>query len=236
MSDGEGGAPLVLVSNRGPVTYQDDGSVKRGTGGLATALIGLASHRDAVWIASAMTDGDVEMAREHGGEAFEIEAPDGGEFRVRFVDSDPEAYDRFYNIFANPMLWFIQHYLWDQSNAPDIRRHEVEAFEYGYNVVNAAFPVIRSDGTVLWEDGMDSTVKVATPAEMCQAKAAGLTILGYFLGEISFVEQNIEAMLILIVLLSVVPIIIEIIKARREKKKLPEASADAATEIIERIT
>jgi trehalose 6-phosphate synthase len=130
------GAPLVLVSNRGPVTYQDDGSVKRGTGGLATALIGLASHRDAVWIASAMTDGDVEQSEEHGGRAFEIEAPHGGNFRVRFVASDPEAYDRFYNIFANPMLWFIQHYLWDQSNAPDIRRHEVEAFEFGYNVVN----------------------------------------------------------------------------------------------------
>ncbi|MBP2319987.1 chitinase [Kibdelosporangium banguiense] len=47
----------------------------------------------------------------------------------------------------------------------------------GYNVINAAFPVIRSDGTVLWEDGMDSTVKVATPSEMCAAKAAGATIL-----------------------------------------------------------
>ena len=55
---------------------------------------------------------------------------------MRFVASDAEAYDRFYNIFANPMLWFIQHYLWDQSNAPDIRRHEVEAFEQGYQVVN----------------------------------------------------------------------------------------------------
>ncbi|CAL9474673.1 Chitinase D [Actinosynnema sp. ALI-1.44] len=47
----------------------------------------------------------------------------------------------------------------------------------GYNVINAAFPVIRSDGTVLWEDGMDVDVKVATPAEMCAAKAAGATIL-----------------------------------------------------------
>jgi trehalose 6-phosphate synthase len=130
------GAPLVLVSNRGPVTYQEDGSVKRGTGGLATALIGLASHRDAVWIASAMTEQDVQVAAEHGGRAFEVEAPHGGEFRVRFVASDPQAYDRFYNIFANPMLWFIQHYLWDLSNAPDIRRHEVEAFEFGYNAVN----------------------------------------------------------------------------------------------------
>lgn len=48
---------------------------------------------------------------------------------------------------------------------------------HGYNVANLAFPVIRSDGTVLWENGMDATVKVPTPAEMCQAKAAGLTTL-----------------------------------------------------------
>jgi trehalose 6-phosphate synthase len=129
-------APLVLVSNRGPVSYEDDGSVKRGTGGLVTALTGLASHRDAIWIASAMTGGDVRMSEEHGGRPIEVDAPEGGTYHVRFVASDPEAYDRFYNIFANPMLWFIQHYLWDQSNAPDIRRHEVEAFEDGYNVVN----------------------------------------------------------------------------------------------------
>jgi trehalose 6-phosphate synthase len=129
-------SPLVLVSNRGPVSYEDDGSVKRGTGGLVTALTGLASHRDAIWIASAMTDGDVRQSEEHGGRPFEVEAPDGGTYHVRFVASDPEAYDGFYNIFANPMLWFIQHYLWDQSNAPDIRRHEVDAFDHGYNVVN----------------------------------------------------------------------------------------------------
>jgi trehalose 6-phosphate synthase len=130
-------APLVLVSNRGPVTYEEDGSFKRGTGGLVTALTGLASHRDAIWIASAMTDGDVEQSEQHGGRPFEVAAPEGGTYHVRFVASDPEAYDRFYNIFANPMLWFIQHYLWDQSNAPDIRRHEVEAFHHGYNAVNA---------------------------------------------------------------------------------------------------
>jgi trehalose 6-phosphate synthase len=134
MPDARG--PLVLVSNRGPVTYQDDGSVKRGTGGLVTALTGLASHRDAVWIASALTEGDARKAREADGRPFTVRSPAGGEYHVRLVASDPEAYDRFYNIFANPLLWFIQHYLWDLSNAPDIRRNEVEAFEYGYNVVN----------------------------------------------------------------------------------------------------
>src|SRR4051794_37121241 len=106
----EQAAPLVLVSNRGPVTYQPDGSIKRGTGGLVTALTGLASHRDAIWIASAMTAEDVGVAREHGGKPFSVE-DESGSFRVRFVESDDEAYDRFYNIIANPMLWFIQHYL-----------------------------------------------------------------------------------------------------------------------------
>src|SRR3712207_7322876 len=85
--------PLVRVSNRGPVTFQDDGSVKRGTGGLVTALQGLASHRDAVWIASAMTDRDTEVAAAHGGRPFEVEAPEGGRFRVKLVTSEPGAYD-----------------------------------------------------------------------------------------------------------------------------------------------
>jgi trehalose 6-phosphate synthase len=128
--------PLVLVSNRGPVTFDEHGDVQRGTGGLVTALTGLASHRDAVWVASTMTEADAAKAREHGGKRLTVRSPQGGEYSVRLVESDPEAYDRFYNIIANPMLWFIQHYLWDLSNAPDIRRHEVEAFEYGYNVVN----------------------------------------------------------------------------------------------------
>ena len=59
---------------------------------------------------------------------------------------------------------------WTPIQDPDIRAH-------GYNVINAAFPVILPDGTVQWEDGMDTDVKVATPAEMCEAKAAGATIL-----------------------------------------------------------
>ncbi len=128
--------PLVLVSNRGPVTFGPDGEVRRGTGGLVTALIGLATHRDVTWVASAMTDEDVLVAEQHSGRPFPVRTPDDHEYRVKLVASSAEAYDGFYNIIANPMLWFIQHYLWDLSNAPDIRRHETEAFEFGYNVVN----------------------------------------------------------------------------------------------------
>ena len=118
------------------MTFAADGSAQRGTGGLVTALSGLASHGELIWIASAMSEDDAAVSRRHGGRAFEVSSPAGGDYLVRLVESSPEAYDRFYNIFANPMLWFIQHYLWDLSNAPDIRRNEIEAFEFGYNVVN----------------------------------------------------------------------------------------------------
>lgn len=50
------------------------------------------------------------------------------------------------------------------------------------------------------------------------AWAAGVTLLGAALGQFTFVRENIEAMLILVVLVSVLPILVEVIKARREKK------------------
>ena len=84
-----------------------------------------------LWVASAMTDEDLEMSRREDGGSFRSTSTRPA-YRLRLVESDPEAYDRFYNVVANPMLWFIQHYLWDLSNAPDIRRHEMDAYELGY--------------------------------------------------------------------------------------------------------
>jgi membrane-associated protein len=48
---------------------------------------------------------------------------------------------------------------------------------------------------------------------------AGVTLLGSWLGGIDFVKKNIEAILILIVFISVVPIIIEFWRARSQNKK-----------------
>ncbi|KAI0192423.1 37 kDa chitinase [Astrocystis sublimbata] len=59
---------------------------------------------------------------------------------------------------------------WTPINDPVI-------LEHGYNVIQAAFPIILPDGTAMWEDGMDTDVLVGSPADMCEAKAAGATIL-----------------------------------------------------------
>ena len=45
---------------------------------------------------------------------------------------------------------------------------------------------------------------------------AGVTVLGYWLGQIDFVHKNIEAMLVLVVLISLVPIAIEYLRSRKK--------------------
>ncbi len=130
---------LIIVSNRGPAEFgrDDDGerTISRGSGGLVTALTGLASHRKVLWIASAMSEEDLVVAGEAGG-SVEIELEDST-YEVDLVASDPDAYEAFYSSIANPQLWFVQHYLWDLSNAPDIRADEKLSWEHGYKVVNA---------------------------------------------------------------------------------------------------
>ncbi len=131
--------PVVIVSNRGPVQHDrgPDGErvATRGGGGLVTALSGLASQLDdAVWVCAALTDEDVAVSREHGGGAFAID--ERGAVQVRLVELDPDAQRKHYSVISNPLLWFIQHYLWDLANAPDIDRELVDAFETGYVAVN----------------------------------------------------------------------------------------------------
>ena len=59
---------LIVVSNRGPVSYargaEGNRVARRGGGGLVTALRGLVSHHDVTWVASAMSEEDRAVADE----------------------------------------------------------------------------------------------------------------------------------------------------------------------------
>jgi trehalose 6-phosphate synthase len=140
---GDGRRKLIVVSNRGPVTYRldDDGRrvARRGGGGLVTALRSLVTHHDVTWIASAMTDEDRAVADEHGGSAWEEVARDGSPYRLKLIPHEPAAYDWFYNVVSNPTFWFIQHYLWAPPVAPDVDMGLHNAWYSGYVPVNAGF-------------------------------------------------------------------------------------------------
>jgi len=133
----------VVVSNRGPVSYarspEGERLVRRGGGGLVTALRSLVAHHDVTWIASAMSEEDRLVAEEHAGEAFEETARDGSSYRLRLVAHDPSAYDWHYNVVANPTLWFLQHYLWGLPYTPDLDLGLHNAWSNGYLPVNEGF-------------------------------------------------------------------------------------------------
>ncbi|MFG2991086.1 DedA family protein [Streptomyces sp. NPDC048257] len=56
---------------------------------------------------------------------------------------------------------------------------------------------------------------------------AGVTIAGYWLGQIEFIKTNVEPILVGIVLLSVIPVAFEVMKARKENKANAAAGAAA---------
>lgn len=134
---------LIVVSNRGPVTFDRDADgtriTRRGGGGLVTALRSLVELHDVTWVASAMTDEERVVAEESADEAIDETARDGAPYRLRLVAHDPTAYDWFYNVVANPTLWFLQHYLWNLAQAPNLDRGLHHAWEEGYVAVNAGF-------------------------------------------------------------------------------------------------
>ena len=54
---------------------------------------------------------------------------------------------------------------------------------------------------------------------------AGVTALGYFLGQVAFVRSNVEIIILAIVGLSVLPILFELIRAGREHRSGPPADS-----------
>ena len=103
-----------------------------------TALGGLLAHHDVTWVSSAMSEEDRAVAAERDGSFLE-ETAAGATYRLRLVTHGQAAYDRFYNVVANPTLWFLQHYLWGLGSAPDFDPKLHEAWRDGYVPVNEAF-------------------------------------------------------------------------------------------------
>ncbi len=126
-----------MVSNRAPVTFSRSESgertYSRGAGGLVTALNAVSRRSEnAVWIASAQGEEDVRVSREAA--PYEVE-----DLRVTFVEHGARAYDLMYNHLANPLLWFVQHGLYDLPYAPTLGEDTKRAWEEGYVPVNRNF-------------------------------------------------------------------------------------------------
>ncbi|WP_437107049.1 alpha,alpha-trehalose-phosphate synthase (UDP-forming) [Streptomyces sp. enrichment culture] len=105
------GAQVLVASNRGPVSYTvgEDGSLrtKRGGGGLVSGLSAIGPEAGALWVCSALSDGDREAVRRGVGE-------DG----VRMLDVPADVHADAYNGIANSVLWFVHHMLYQTPLEP----------------------------------------------------------------------------------------------------------------------
>jgi trehalose 6-phosphate synthase len=126
---------IVIASNRGPYSFRYDNDdrleVQRGAGGLVTALGGLAENLDVLWVAAAMSEDDKRWAREADHQEQMVEG-----IRLKLVSPAENAYHKYYHVISNPLLWFIQHQLWDAPRSPNITADTWDAWENGYLRVN----------------------------------------------------------------------------------------------------
>ncbi|MEU2745234.1 trehalose-6-phosphate synthase [Streptomyces collinus] len=129
MASTYGAARVLVASNRGPVSYTvgEDGSLdaKRGGGGLVSGLSAIGSDADALWVCSALSDGDREAVR-RGIAGAGPEAPPqrggggrrAGEAGVRMLDIPADVHADAYNGIANSVLWFVHHMLYQTPLEP----------------------------------------------------------------------------------------------------------------------
>jgi trehalose 6-phosphate synthase len=126
--------PVVIVSNRGPLSfrYDDRGELTatRGAGGLVSGLRPVVAGTGATWIAAAMSDGDREAAAKG--------VIDADDMRVHLLALDREAYRLANDVMSTQVLWFVHHGLYDLPRTPAFGRDLRDAW-LAYRHVNEAF-------------------------------------------------------------------------------------------------
>lgn len=133
-SSATGTAPVLVASNRGPVSFStaDDGTLtlRRGGGGLVSGLSAIADP-NAVWVCAALNDADRRAAAEAPHGRLDLAGHEVGGQAVRMLDIDPQTFARAYNGVANSTLWFVHHLLYATPTAP--------AFDAGFRTEWAAY-------------------------------------------------------------------------------------------------
>ncbi|WP_329553583.1 alpha,alpha-trehalose-phosphate synthase (UDP-forming) [Streptomyces sp. NBC_00696] len=148
-----GAAQVLVASNRGPVSYEvgDDGSLraKRGGGGLVSGLSAIGPDADALWVCSALSDGDREAVWRGVGE-------DG----VRMLDIPADVHTDAYNGIANSVLWFVHHMLYQTPLEP-VFDAEFRRQWASYETYNRAF------AEALAQEAAEGAVAIVQDYHLC---------------------------------------------------------------------
>jgi trehalose 6-phosphate synthase len=82
---------------------------------------------------------------------FDETGRDGAPYRFRLVVHDRADFDRFYNEFANPALWFLQHELWDLAGDPNLDEPWASYTRVNETVAEAVLDEVAAEpDTLIW--------------------------------------------------------------------------------------
>ena len=127
---------LVIVTNRGPAEVEigpkDELVVRHAAGGLAPSLSRALLGSGALWIASAMSQGE-RRARREGLDPSLV-----GGIELAFVEVGAQMRQDAYAVIANSTLWYLHHGMFDSIRTPVFDRDWHEAWS-NYRQYNAAF-------------------------------------------------------------------------------------------------
>ena len=133
---------LILATNRGPTEYHRDANgvlvATRANSGITTALNPLTNNENITWISSAMGEGD-RLASNQGQNPRMRSQVQNHKIDLRFIVTSRRVYHKYYNVICNPLLWFLQHYMWNPLYNPNVDSNIHDAWTNGYTEVNKSF-------------------------------------------------------------------------------------------------
>lgn len=123
----------IIVTNRAPYERTSSGALRRSPGGVVTAMLAVAEATGATWIAcdGHKTDLLPDLAVEPG-VVVGVHQP----MAMRGAPVTPDEYAKHYGVISNPLIWFVQHYLWSLADEPLIDDSIHNAWHDGYVRVN----------------------------------------------------------------------------------------------------
>ena len=144
-----GSAPLVVASNRGPLSIEaqqdgEDDIQRGGGGGLVNGMqAALRAVPEALWICCALNDRERSLSRRtwpgHLSQLPSVAKALAGEYELRMLPIDAKTFRLAYQGVANSTLWFVLHLLYEPARTPVFDaewRREWDAYRR-YNVAFA---------------------------------------------------------------------------------------------------
>ncbi|UYL10766.1 bifunctional alpha,alpha-trehalose-phosphate synthase (UDP-forming)/trehalose-phosphatase [Bdellovibrio sp. SKB1291214] len=130
----------IFVSNRLPYSINENGELKRGSGGLVSALMGVSKSESFSWFGFETDENNALLMHN-------MVRKTEGNVNCYPVYLDKEVYDKYYNGFANDILWPLFHY---ESHLTNFDRKSWECYREANQVMAQQIAEIAQAGDTVW--------------------------------------------------------------------------------------